>query len=306
MKNIERLKKYQPLVSIIIPTYNREKFLPFAIDSVLNQSYSKWELIIVDDRSKDNTKELIQKYISRDKRIKYILNKKIKGDCGARSQGIENSKGKYIAFLDSDDLWIVPDKLKKQIEFLENNPDYDLVYTDIRMIDEQGNIIEETPFYKKQKKKYKSGYVFFDFLKRNNFINTLTVCVRKRVLITERIVQDMDWFVVDYWIWLRIAMKSKFSFIDKKTAAYRVHQNSISFGTDSIPKYPNSISDIILYFTKYNRKRINEEEKIILLKTSYSLLKNKQIKFFRRLMLIMVMLKYSFPFKNVILKFIRK
>lgn len=95
----------QVLVSIIIPTYNREKIISRAIASVLNQTIEDFELIIVDDRSDDNTAELIKEYQKKDKRIKYVLNIASKGVAGARNTGIKNAIGKYIAFLDSDDQW---------------------------------------------------------------------------------------------------------------------------------------------------------------------------------------------------------
>jgi glycosyltransferase involved in cell wall biosynthesis len=107
------------LVSVIIPTYNREKLLPRAIDSVINQTYPNWELLIVDDRSSDNTEALVKKYISMDSRIKYLKNRRKKGPSGARNYGIINSKGEYIAFLDSDDEW-APHHLEESIYVLEN------------------------------------------------------------------------------------------------------------------------------------------------------------------------------------------
>jgi len=111
----------EPLVSIIIPTYNRAKLLPRTINSVLKQNYKNWELIVIDDRSTDNTKELIEGYSKKDSRIKYVLNYHKKGPGGARNCGIENAKGKYIAFLDSDDEWF-KQHLEESIAILESEP----------------------------------------------------------------------------------------------------------------------------------------------------------------------------------------
>jgi glycosyltransferase involved in cell wall biosynthesis/uncharacterized protein YbdZ (MbtH family) len=102
----ERNTDHQPLVSIIMPTFNREKLLSIAIKSVTNQIYSNWELLVVDDRSTDNTKALIQEYASKDQRIKYFVNERKKGPSCARNYGIQIAKGDYIAFLDSDDEWL--------------------------------------------------------------------------------------------------------------------------------------------------------------------------------------------------------
>ena len=92
-----------PLISCIIPTFNRRQLLKEAIESVLNQTYDNWELIIIDDQSTDNTKEMVESYIKKDKRIKYYLNPK-KGGNAARNYGIMKAKGEYIAFLDDDDI----------------------------------------------------------------------------------------------------------------------------------------------------------------------------------------------------------
>lgn len=97
--------KTQPLVSIIMPTFNREKILYKSINSVINQNYSNWELLVIDDMSTDNTKEYIEEYSKKEPRIKYLLNSRSKGVSGARNTGIENANGKYVAFLDSDDEW---------------------------------------------------------------------------------------------------------------------------------------------------------------------------------------------------------
>ncbi len=111
--------KNQPLVSVIIPTFNRVKLLPKAIASVVNQTYDNWELIIVDDRSTDDTKALVERFSLKDKRIRYIQNDRRKGPSGARNCGILNSTGEYIAFLDSDDEWFAH-HLSDSIDILEN------------------------------------------------------------------------------------------------------------------------------------------------------------------------------------------
>lgn len=123
------------LVSIISPSYNCEKFIGKTIDSVLAQTYENWELIIVDDRSTDNTDAVVAKY--NDKRIKYLKNEKNSGAAVSRNKALREAKGRWIAFLDSDDLWL-PQKLEKQIAFMEAN-DYHFSYTNYEEIDEDGH-----------------------------------------------------------------------------------------------------------------------------------------------------------------------
>ena len=120
------------LVSVIMPSYNTASFIAESIQSVLAQSYKDWELIIVDDCSPDNTDEVVRPYLS-DERIKYIKNEKNSGAAVSRNRALREAKGKWIAFLDSDDLWM-PDKLKKQICFMEKN-DYHFSYTNYAEID---------------------------------------------------------------------------------------------------------------------------------------------------------------------------
>ena len=117
-----------PLVSVVMTSYNRSKLINRAILSVINQSYQNWELIIVDDASTDNTPTILKEWTNKEKGIKVVINKKNLwrqyGLSPNLNKGIDLSKGKYIARLDDDDYWIDKDKIKKQVEFLENNPDY--------------------------------------------------------------------------------------------------------------------------------------------------------------------------------------
>lgn len=106
------------LVSVVIPTYNREKTIIRAINSVLNQTYENIEVIVVDDCSTDNTSETITKYVQ-DKRVRYHKLNKNSGACVARNEGVKLSLGKFIAFQDSDDIWL-PNKLDEQMDFLIN------------------------------------------------------------------------------------------------------------------------------------------------------------------------------------------
>lgn len=125
------------LISIITPTYNCAKFIGQTIESVLNQTYENWEMIIVDDCSKDNTKEIVEKYQKSDKRIKYYCLDKNSGAAVARTKAMEIAKGAYIAFLDSDDLW-VSNKLENQLNIMKKNQ-WNFTCTSYEQIDENSN-----------------------------------------------------------------------------------------------------------------------------------------------------------------------
>ena len=124
------------LVSIIMPSYNMGNYIERSIQCVLEQTYANWELIIVDDCSTDNTGEVVSQYLT-DKRIRYIKNEKNSGAAISRNRAIREAKGKWIAFLDSDDLWMA-EKLQKQIRFMESNG-YHFSYTNYAEIDINGN-----------------------------------------------------------------------------------------------------------------------------------------------------------------------
>ena len=123
------------LVSIVMPSYNTAEYIAESIDSVLNQSYTNWELIIVDDASTDNTDFVVEPYL-KDKRIKYFKNEQNSGAAVSRNRALAIAKGKWVAFLDSDDLWDRY-KLEKQIEFMVKN-DCHFSYTNYQEIDSEG------------------------------------------------------------------------------------------------------------------------------------------------------------------------
>lgn len=130
----------QPIISVIMSSYNSEKYIGKAIESILSQTYKNFELIIIDDCSKDQTVEIIKDYCASDSRIKLITSKNNCGSAEARNKGIKISKGNYIAIMDSDDV-ATKDRLKIQLEFLKNNPDIFLLAGSWNYIDENGKIL---------------------------------------------------------------------------------------------------------------------------------------------------------------------
>lgn len=129
------------LVSIVMPSFNTEKFIAQAIESVIAQSHSLWELIIVDDASEDNSRQIISSYCAKDDRIKLLTVQQRAGAGNARNLAIKATQGRYIAFLDSDDLWL-PEKLKTQLEFMQQNS-LAFTHASYRLIDENNQHIGE-------------------------------------------------------------------------------------------------------------------------------------------------------------------
>lgn len=130
-----------PLVSVITPTYNRAYYLKQAIESVYAQTFTDWEMLVVDDGSGDETKALVSRYSEKDSRIHY-LHQKNSGCATARNTGLKNAKGKYVAFLDDDDRWL-PEKLGTQVAFMESHPEIGLCYTRFRVYRKVGDRLEE-------------------------------------------------------------------------------------------------------------------------------------------------------------------
>ena len=146
------------LVSIIMPSWNTERFIAETIKSVINQTYTNWELLIVDDCSTDKTDEIVASF--NDNRIKYFHNEKNSGAALTRNKALREAKGEWIAFLDSDDLWM-PEKLEHQIDFMNKNG-YSLSFTEYEKIDEDSkplNIYVSGPDKVNKRKIYNYDYI---------------------------------------------------------------------------------------------------------------------------------------------------
>ncbi len=193
-----------PLVSVIVPTYNRADMVKRAIQSILDQSFDNYEILIIDDASTDNTEETIKK-MDNDK-IVYVGLEKNVGQCRARNIGIRKAKGKYIGFLDSDDEWM-PTKLEKQLRIFNQTDDPDLgaVYTGYLEIDE----IKKKHAVKNGN--FRKGKLYKDFLSGFCPATPTMFLVKKEALDkVEGFDENLPTFV-DYDLWLRIA-KLNYSF----------------------------------------------------------------------------------------------
>lgn len=208
-------RKEKGLVSIIMPSYNTSKYISETIDSVINQTYKNWELIIVDDCSNDNTDKVIKKYL-KDKRIKYYKNEKNSGAAISRNKALKLANGEYIAFLDSDDLW-EKEKLEKQIKFMEEN-NYYFSYTKYELIDEKSNSLNKV--VSGPKKITKTGMYNFCYP------GCLTVMYnQERVGLIQ--IEDLP-KNNDYAIWLKVIKYANCYLLNEKLSKYRIRSGSIS------------------------------------------------------------------------------
>lgn len=203
------------LVSIIMPSYNTGRFIKETIESVLAQSYPVWELIIVDDCSTDNTDDVVNQYLA-DERIRYIKNDTNSGAAVSRNRALREAKGKWIAFLDSDDLW-EPDKLQKQISFMRDN-DFHFSYTNYIEIDEESKANGKSVTGPKRISKH--GMYNYCWM------GCLTVMYDAD---TVGLIQIADIKKNnDYAMWLKVCKKANCYLLNETLARYRKRSGSIS------------------------------------------------------------------------------
>ena len=214
------------LVSVIMPTYNCAKFISETLDSIQAQTYENWEIVIVDDCSKDNTKEIVDAYIARDPRIKYFCLEVNSGAAVARTKAMELADGEYMAFCDSDDLWM-PDKLERQLAFMKENG-YAFTCTAYEQVNE-----ETEPLNRVIKTK-----------KKTNYNRLLLDCPVGNSSVMYS-VKQMGKFEVpnirkrnDDALWLQMLKKEEYIYgMPDVLMRYRIRSNSISSNKLSVIKY---------------------------------------------------------------------
>ncbi len=212
-----------PKVSVIIPTYNRASYLKEAVQSVLDQTYRNFELIIVDDGSTDNTEEVVASFT--DDRIRYIK-KNNEGHAGkTRNVGLENARGEYIAFLDDDDVWL-PEKLELQIKTMMEHPEFKASYTLYSIV----GTGEQRKIHMHPKQNLQQGNIFNDLIKYGAIVCTPSICLHKDVIKKVGKFAEIPELRSgqDYDLWLRIAHVFDFICIPRELVIVRFHSGSVS------------------------------------------------------------------------------
>ena len=217
----------QPLVSVITPMYNNEFVVQETLKSVQNQTYKNWELLLIDDASNDQTAELVEALVLHDKRMKLFKHSKNKGAAEARNFGTKMAKGKYIAFLDADDLWKA-NKLECQIEVLNTNTT-DVCFGSYEHIDSKGESLK--------KKVYALKTLTYNKLLKANYIGNLTGiynCERLGKIYTKDLKKRQDWL-----LWLEALNRSQMPAIgiEETVAYYRITQGSLSSNKTNLIKH---------------------------------------------------------------------
>lgn len=209
----------RPVVSIIMPTFQSQRYIEEALDSVISQTFPKWELIVVDGGSRDDTMSIVARYAERDPRIRLIRNYNDRGPAHARATGVRAANGVYIAFLDGDDIWL-PNKIGTQLNFMESG-NYDFSYTYYGRISPRGEKLHcAIPAY--------GEYGYWKALAFRG-IGTLTVMLRRSLLNDDILSRDSRKHGEDYLWWCLVLRNgSKAVLVPKMLAYYRNTATSLS------------------------------------------------------------------------------
>jgi glycosyltransferase involved in cell wall biosynthesis len=208
-------------VSITIASYNNSKFLPEVLESIFNQTYNDFEIIVVDDASTDNTQEVAKQFNGK---IIYERLPENRGSPVAWNKAISLARGEYIVLAAADDVWL-PERLAEQVKILDSQKHIGLVYGKCITTDENG-----IPLREPSNRKYPSGKVFLDLFLNDNFMPASTVIFRKDLLVKSGMLDEALRLCQDYDFYMRLSRYTEVAFINKPIVKYRKHPGSVTTG----------------------------------------------------------------------------
>ncbi len=247
-----------PKVSIIMLSYNYGYYLSNAIESVLNQSYSDYELIIIDDCSDDGSDSIIREYASKDDRIKFFINPKNRGIAFSFNSGLDKCTGQYIGYISSDDIW-ERNRLEAGVSILDSKPRIHYVHSNLGIIDDKGMFTGQTvhDLYHSPTGKYSGN--LFDTLIRGNFICFSSLLLRSKTITGININPDLK-YLNDWQFLLEISERGNFHYINDALARYRVHSHSTNL--DKIGYITDYIKLVEIMRYKY-KDYLNKNERVL-------------------------------------------
>jgi glycosyltransferase involved in cell wall biosynthesis len=237
-----------PRVSVLMPSFNYARYLPFAIESVLSQSYADLELIITDDCSTDGSREIAEQWKHRDRRVVTVVHDVNRGLAAARNSGLEVSSGKFVALCDADDTWL-RDKLEIQVECLERDPGLGLVHSDSLIMDREGDLTGQLFSDLVHKKRQPtSGWLFGELCDRN-FLCVPTVLARREALEHAGGFDGRLRSLEDWVCWIRVARRYPICYVARPLARYRLHGSNLSSDRASMAR--NRVAAIQLVLREF-------------------------------------------------------
>lgn len=261
------------LVSVIMPSYNCASYIPDAIQSVLEQNFRDIELIIIDDCSKDKSKDIILSYAEKDARIRTIFHKENLGIAKTYNDGLDSAEGKYVAFLDSDDVW-ERNKLEKQLSILRRNEDL-VVWSEGRIIDRDGKPTGKTYTQRENASKRRKTGDIFEALLYSNFIFDSSLIVKRDNIDGIRFDSSLK-YLNDYRFVVDLAKNHQYYFIKEQLVDYRIHgKNTVLQDQESWLR-----DEIVVrkyFLDKYEMKSRNRADMLYRISSTYSTLGERKL-----------------------------
>jgi glycosyltransferase involved in cell wall biosynthesis len=216
-----------PKVSVLMPSYNYARYLPVAIRSVLSQTYADLELIITDDCSTDESREIVEQWRKLDSRVAPVLHKANQGLARARNSGLAVSKGSFVALCDADDVWRA-DKLKIQMDCFQAQPELGVVHSDSAIIDGEGKPTGERFSSMLHQEGQPTSGNLFEVLCERNFLCVPTVILRREAIDYAGGFEENLRSLEDWVCWAKVSRKFPFHYVEDALAQYRIHGSGLS------------------------------------------------------------------------------
>lgn len=243
-------------ISVVTASYNYQDYIKDTIQSVLNQTYQDWELIIIDDCSTDNSVEVIKSF--KDPRIKLFINEKNIGLKETVQRGIKKASGEWIVFLESDDI-ITPDNIEKKVKIAKQFPEVNLIFNDCEFFGDEERISTVHNSLKKtrkilREKKYPAK-MFYNFYLSNKIFTFSSVMAKLDDLLKIDFNTEID-ALLDWWLWVQMAYRGKFYYIPERLTKWRLHKTSYICTTKYYPPMQYQIKIYYLLMKKYKKYQI--------------------------------------------------
>ena len=230
-----------PLISIIIPTYNRASLIGETLNSVLSQTYTNWECIVVDDSSTDRTASVVDDFIKKDTRFKYFINERTKGAQGARNTGLLKANGNYIQFFDSDDI-MYPNHIKMKIDAFQQNPNFDIITSFSHVKNGNNDIIDIFTWIT-------SGKIFEKLILQHTYVDTNSALIKSEILNDYLLDENVPSFQ-ELDLHLGLSKNANYGMVwEFLTAYYRRDIDTIS--SDKIKEKKGEIYNLLKFKTHY-------------------------------------------------------